>query len=239
MPSYSATKQGYKNLWDKMRFTRSTEINKAASGILADRTRYEVVEARTGVPWFWIACVHLRESARDFRGVLHNGERIIGTGRVTTLVPRGRGPFSNWEEAAVDALKGHGLDKIDDWPVERCLYQFERYNGWGYFGKINSPYVWAGTNLYVKGKYVADGKYDPNHVDQQLGVAPVLRRLADISEDVADALDMNLPPAPIPEPEPEPPVHKPLSDYSNDEVIAELVGRPLIKSVLIEYERGS
>lgn len=190
MPTYAGTRAGYRHLWDKMHVTREAEASSAADGILRDRTRYEAVEARTGVPWFWIALVHLRESSRDFRGVLHNGQKIIGTGKLTTLVPKGRGPFETWEEAAVDALTYMGLDKIDDWPLERCLHAFERYNGWGYFGKINSPYVWAGTNLYSRGKYVADGKYDPNHVDKQLGLAAVLKILTELSDDIADSLDM-------------------------------------------------
>lgn len=48
----------------------------------------------------------------------------------------------------------------------------------GYANKgLPSPYVWAGTSNYEKGKYVADGKFDPNYVDQQLGVAVMLRTL--------------------------------------------------------------
>lgn len=195
MPTYAGTKDGYRNLWGQMTVHAAIKpsADKVAKAIQADRSRYEVVEARTGVPWFWIAAVHDRESGRNFKGVLHNGEAIIGTGRVTTLVPKGRGPFATWEEAAVDALKHMGLDKIDDWPLERCLYEWERYNGWGYFGKINSPYVWAGSNLYTKGKYVADGKYDPNHVDRQLGTATVLKQLIEVEPAVAEALDMSLP----------------------------------------------
>jgi hypothetical protein len=49
------------------------------------------------------------------------------------------------------------------------------YNGLGYASKgVPSPYLWAGTNQYSSGKYVADGKHDPNHVDQQLGCVAML-----------------------------------------------------------------
>ncbi|MCX5921316.1 MAG: hypothetical protein NTW61_08385 [Candidatus Melainabacteria bacterium] len=51
----------------------------------------------------------------------------------------------------------------------------ELYNGTGYEDKgVPSPYVLAGTSAYQKGKYVADGQYDPNHVDEQLGVATLM-----------------------------------------------------------------
>jgi lysozyme family protein len=41
-----------------------------------------------------------------------------------------------------------------------------------------SPYIWASTDQYVEGKYIADGHYDPNAVDHQLGCAALLARMA-------------------------------------------------------------
>lgn len=130
-----------------------------------------------------IGVIHYRESSNDFRGVLHNGQKIIGTGKKTTLVPKGRGPFSTWEEAAIDALANcHPyLAKNKDWSIGTTLDKLEAYNGLGYRNKgLPSPYLWAGTDQYTKGKYVADGKFDPNHVDQQLGVAPILMKIREM-----------------------------------------------------------
>ena len=166
--------------WERAKFTRSTAINAAAAKIAANRGRYEVVAKATGVPWDVIGVIHYRESTNDFRGVLHNGQKIIGTGKKTTLVPKGRGPFTTWEAAAIDALANcHPyLAKNKDWSLANTLELLERYNGLGYRSKgLPSPYLWAGTDQYVKGKYVKDGKFDPNHVDQQLGVAPILMKL--------------------------------------------------------------
>ena len=46
----------------------------------------------------------------------------------------------------------------------------EAFNGFGYrnFG-IHSPYLWAGTNNYVAGKYASDGRFVASMVDEQLG----------------------------------------------------------------------
>jgi len=33
-----------------------------------------------------------------------------------------------------------------------------------------SPYVWSGTDQYNRGKYIADGHYDPHAIDKQLGM---------------------------------------------------------------------
>lgn len=166
--------------WGRALFTRSTLINAQAAKIAANRSRYELVSKATGVPWDVIGVIHYRESSGDFRGVLHNGQKIIGTGKKTTLVPKGRGPFSTWEEAAVDALANchPHLAKNKDWSLGTTLDKLEAYNGLGYRNKgLASPYLWAGTNQYVKGKYVADGKFDANHVDQQLGVAALLMKI--------------------------------------------------------------
>ena len=168
--------------WEAAKFTKSTAINAQAAKIAQNRFRYEAVSRDTGVPWDVIGVIHYRESSGDFKGVLHNGQKIIGTGKLTTIVPKGRGPFSTWEEAAVDALVNAPpyAARNKDWSIAGTLDLLERYNGLGYRNKgLPSPYLWAGTDQYVKGKYVADGKYDPNHVDQQLGVAPILMKLRD------------------------------------------------------------
>lgn len=184
--------------WNRAKFTRSTPIERQAAKIRANRDRYESVAAKTGVPWDVIAVIHYRESSGDFAGVLHNGQKIIGTGRKTTLVPKGRGPFSTWESAAVDALMNCApyAGKNKDWSTANTLEVLERYNGLGYRKKgLPSPYLWAGTDQYVKGKYVADGKFDPNHVDTQLGVAAILIALRG-----KDGAQSSPPPKPAPKP---------------------------------------
>jgi lysozyme family protein len=195
--TFAAMAAGYRNLWRTMTVTRPAACEAAAARIRAGRERYREVERRTGAPWFFVGLIHLRESACNFAGVLHNGERIIGTGRQTRLVPAGRGPFATWEEAAVDALRGKGLHLIREWPVERIGYEAERFNGFGYVArKINSPYVWAGSNHYARGKFVRDGVYDASHVDAQLGVMPVLHALARQDAEVGRRVGVALSPAP-------------------------------------------
>jgi lysozyme family protein len=123
--------------WGRALFTRSTQINAQAEKIIANRSRYELVSKATGVPWDVIGVIHYRESSNDFRGVLHNGQKIIGTGKKTTLVPKGRGPFSTWEEAAIDALANchPHLAKNKDWSIGNTLDKLESYNGLGYRNK--------------------------------------------------------------------------------------------------------
>lgn len=167
-------RQGYTNLWRKAEVLPAYDN---AARLMAEklnkyRDRYVAIEKTLGVPWWWIACIHERESDCDFKTYLGNGEPL---NRRTRLVPKGRGPFATWEEGAEDALRLEDLDKVTDWSIPHALYLAEKYNGWGYLGKINSPYIWSWTNLYSRGKYVFDGRYSPTARDQQPGVAAMLK----------------------------------------------------------------
>ena len=200
MPAYGATAKGYQNLWEKAEVVAGSGSAAAAiaSKIVSLRNRYEPIAETLGHPNIWplIGALHDREADLSFAGVLHNGERIIGTGRKTSLVPAGRGPFSTWEEAAVDALQIKGWQSIVEWPTSRWLYEAERYNGFGYFSKgINSPYVWAGTSLQQRGKYVADGKFDASAWDSQLGVAAILKAIFAIDQSLEPGAGEPSPPA--------------------------------------------
>lgn len=180
--SYSAMAPTIRRRWKEAQLipNRIAVADKKVDQILepAARARYELIERETGVPWPLIAVKHMREANNNFKGVLHNGQAIVGTGRLTTIVPVNMGPFATWEDSARHALAYMGLTKIKSWPIERVLYEAERFNGMGYAQMgLPSPYVWSGTNQYVKGKYVSDGKFDPDHVDTQLGVALVLKRM--------------------------------------------------------------
>jgi lysozyme family protein len=51
--------------------------------------------------------------------------------------------------------------------------------------------VWASTDQYARGKYIADGHYDPNAVDTQVGCAALLARMSLIDSDVKGFLNGN------------------------------------------------
>lgn len=158
--------------WAVAKVTR--DVTAIAKRLVASKGRYQAVEAKTGVPWFVIAVIHMRESSQSWSRSLAQGDPI---NQVSTHVPKGRGPFATWEAAAIDALVNCGpyLSRNKDWSVGGTLARLEEYNGLGYYFKGRpSPYVWAGTNQYIAGKYVSDGVYDPNHVDTQPGCAGLI-----------------------------------------------------------------
>lgn len=159
-----------------------------ADRLLKNKARYQAVEKLTGVPWWFIAVVHERESSGAWDTYLGNGQKL---NKKTTIVPKGRGPFVSWEDGAVDALVNAApyAAKNKDWSIGGALAKLEEYNGLGYYHKgVPSPYVWAGTNQYVKGKYVRDGVYDPNHVDTQLGCAGLLKFMGVFSGGASGAI---------------------------------------------------
>lgn len=191
-PTPAETAAGYRKLWASAQVLAGKHAAAAtiAAKIIANRALYEAVEKKTGVPWFMVGAIHNREAAMNFACVLHNGEKIIGTGRKTRLVPAGRGPFGSWEAAAIDALTmpPHALDKVAAWTLERMLYEIEKYNGWGYLGKCNSPYLWSWTSEYSGGKYVADHVFSRTAIDVQAGCVAILKVLAELDAGVAARL---------------------------------------------------
>lgn len=163
----------------EMKVTDPARFYTPALNIRQHADRYKAVQEKTGVPWQVIGALHHREASGNFSQHLHNGDPLTAR---TVHVPKGRPeigepPFS-WEYSAVDALLFDKMDKIDWKDLNAALNRIEGYNGYGYRKKgIMSPYVWAGTNWYSSGKYVADGEYDPKAVDKQPGVAGILKVL--------------------------------------------------------------
>lgn len=205
MPDLAALTARNAARWSQAKLTREGEFVPVARRLMASKARYQGVSGKTGVPWWVIAVIHQRESSGSFAGVLHNGEKIIGTGRKTRLVPAGRGPFATWEASAVDALVNcpPKIASNKDWSAGSTLTWLERYNGLGYANKgLPSPYVWSGTDQYARGKYVADGVFDPNAVDQQIGCAGLILALRELDPSVRFADEMSpakaTPPSPTP-----------------------------------------
>ena len=109
---------------------------------------------------------------------LHNGDSL---GALTTRVPAGRPPgwtgTGSWEDSALDAVR-FKFKGITDWSLPQVLYALESFNGFGYRPKgVRSPYLWSFSNLYTKGRFVADHVYDPEKVSKQVGAALILKVL--------------------------------------------------------------
>lgn len=167
------------------------EIDTILNTILAGRRQYEAVSTAINVPWYFTGIIHNMECGCKFTTHLHNGDPLSAR---TVHIPKGfpktgNPPFS-WEDSAIDALKLKGLDQWNDWSLPAILYQFERYNGFGYRREgINSPYLWSFSNQYTKGKYIADSKFDKNRVSRQCGAAVLLRRMSERQIAVIGELD--------------------------------------------------
>lgn len=155
------------------------EVESAADLCRSGFQRYDAVSRAVNIPWQIIAVIHKMEGGCDFRACLHNGERIIGTQQKTKLVPKNRGPFQFWEDAAIDAINlEHKIPDGFEFDIANTMYFLTAYNGFGYYNRgLVSPYLWSYTNLYSKGKYVSDGNFDPNAVSKQCGAIPILWQL--------------------------------------------------------------
>jgi lysozyme family protein len=199
---FSSLAPEYANLLSLCHVQREAAAEQAATRLLKDKAIYTTVAVQTGVPSAFIMALNERESSGNLKTYLGNGEPL---NRVTHLVPKGRGPFPDWQSGAIDAIRyDHLNDGSVPWTMVGGCYRGEDWNGFGPRAHgIHTGYLWAGTNIYTRGKYVADGVWDPNHVDTQLGVIPVLLAILalDPSMKMADSSDPVVIPAPLPPPE--------------------------------------
>lgn len=205
MTNIAALKKSNAARWSAAKLTRKSEFGPVAKRLVAAKARYRSVESKTGVPWFFIAVAHQRESSQNWNGSLAQGDPW---NKVSTHAPEGRGPFDSWEAAAIDALVKCApyAARNKDWSVGGLLTMLEQYNGLGYAEKgIPSPYVWSGTDQYIKGKYIRDYVFDVNTVDKQLGCAGLILAMQALDPSIEfGGKVVPIPDAPVPGPEPAP-----------------------------------
>jgi lysozyme family protein len=177
----------YQNFFDSCRVRPEFQdnVNFYVSRLTKFKNVYSDVGTGLNIPWYVIGILHGLECGFNFGTHLHNGDPLSAR---TTHVPanrptQGNPPFT-WRDSARDAMVIKGYDKVTDWSPQRALFLFEKYNGFGYrkIG-IPSPYLWSFSNLYVKGKFVADHKFDANAVSKQCGAGVMLKVLE--TEDIA------------------------------------------------------
>lgn len=176
----------YERLLAAMTATRPREVDQVARklGSAPYLSRFDIVSRTTGVPTAMIAGLNERESGCDFHTGMGQGDRWD---RVSVHVPKGCGPFPSWEAAAEFYIH---YDHLDDnstpWDLPYACWKGEVWNG---FGPRNhgrhTGYLWSGTNIYTGGKYVADGVWDPNAQDKQLGIVPVMLRMMELAPGLA------------------------------------------------------
>ena len=169
----------------KLRPQDSIRLDKAVQLYQRTENRYKAIEAMVphGVPAPILFCLHYRESTNDFTKHAHEGSPLTHR---TRWEPVGRPPLPlnppfTFEQSAFDAYYVYErptLDKINWRDLQAALDKMESFNGFGYRSRgIFTPYLWSGTSLYERGKYVADGRFSSTAFDGQLGCAAILKRM--------------------------------------------------------------
>lgn len=210
MADLNALARANATLWAKAKLTRKTEAGMIAARLFKAKSRYLTVEKLTGVPWWFVACVHEREASQNWNTQLGQGDPLD---RVSTHVPAGRGPFTSWEAGALDALKNCQpySARNKDWSIGGALAAFEAYNGLKYFAAGRpSPYVFSGTSVYDPptgpgGKVLVDHGPIENVVDKQMGCAAMLLALMALDPTITFTGSKITPAPSVPQAAPKPP----------------------------------
>lgn len=180
--SFDDLKSDYAAWLSAYRPTRLDAANVVAQRLLRDKGRFLALEHKCGVPALWVMPVFERENP-DFDTYLGNGDFLSSP---TTHVPDGRGPFTSWEEGAMDALELDDITSVVGWTWAMACYEWERWNGFGprRHGRPTG-YVTAGTNIYQGGKYIADGVWSRGTWDHQLGTLILAKAIAALDPEIA------------------------------------------------------
>ncbi len=156
-------------------------VDRIISRIVKNKSRYVSVDNKSQVPWYIIAVLHNMESGGSFRHHLHEGSPLSGR---TRWVPKGRPrwgkPPYRWEDSAKDALAYDSMGSVRWSYLFDTVWAIERYNGtgyWKYHRSVPTPYLYAGTTIERKGKYVSDGKWSSTAISKQIGAGAILKRM--------------------------------------------------------------
>lgn len=217
IPNYLHLEPTYAKLLDAMQIVDESAIEHRMRELLAFRDRYAQVNESRGVPIPILIALNEREDGSNFGTYLGNGQSLH---RVTTLVPRGRGPFDTWEAGADDALHLDGLDQYAGrWTMELACYLCEKWNGFGYLARgLHSPYDWAWSSVVSPGKFTGDGHFDASARDTQMGCIPMIHVIGILEPELALPRAIEAAPAAAPEqgPPPIPPAPAQLAASPDD-----------------------
>jgi len=171
----------YNARWRAMvvRPERLAAADEAARRMASREARYRAITDPMGVPWYWLAAVHELEHSGRFTTSM-----VVRDAIDTPPGQPVRDPTitdAQWDNTARDLLRGRGLPSWRDWSVAGLLYQWERYNGFGYrTHDVPTPYLWSYSNQYTTGKFIRANVFSPTTVSAQPGAAVLLRRLIDL-----------------------------------------------------------
>lgn len=209
---FAALQADYQSALARMQITRLIAVQAAGVRLVGfiDAGRYDAGCKATGVPVAWAAASFEREASSRFNLNPAQGWPLDSQSK---WIPH-NGPFKDWTTAQVAAYDIDGLDKVGaaNWVWTRDCYEGEAFNGWGYRAHgIHTPYLFAGTSLYSRGKYVSDGVWSATEEDQQLGIIPMIYEIVRLRPQLAmaDAFPQAIPSPPImPAPAPVPQGHE-------------------------------
>jgi lysozyme family protein len=201
---FSVLAPEYASWWHTMHITKMAEAVAAAKHLLRGRDAYEAASKASGVPAVLLMSLNWRESDGSLNTYLGNGDHAVGPAamkahRRTINVPRGRGPFPDWQTGAIDALHYDHLDQVKNWTIPLMLYEGELWNGFGYRSHgVRTPYLVGGTNLQQRGRYAGDGNWQAGQWDSQIGIMPVMWCVMAAAPELAVPFGAIIAPAPAP-----------------------------------------
>jgi lysozyme family protein len=201
---YQVLQPEYERFLSSVKVTRSQTVSRGVDEIERVLASYEQTSAANNIPAAWIGPTDCRESDCNPRCGIGQGDPWS---QVSRHVPAGYGPFTSKAEADKFYLHYDHIDVlavgVSAWTLAYACWKWEIWNGFGprAHGRI-SGYLWSCTDAYdtptygghgLAGKYIADGKWDPDKLDPQPGAVALYLELIRRHPSLAIAADAPLP----------------------------------------------
>lgn len=164
----------------KVLHSRLIETSDVTKKLLANKPYYDSIERDVEVPWWFVGILHYMEANLNMDKQILNGQPWK---KSTRQNGKTFGPYPSWHQSAIDALQNDKIIGISNWSIANTLRLAEVYNGLGYANReLDSPYLWAGTNHEIIGKFDSDGEFNEKLKSKQIGFAPILAQLIKLNK---------------------------------------------------------
>jgi lysozyme family protein len=158
---------------------KQPQLNEAIARITKNKDVYSSAVEGTNIPWYAVGIIDEMECGCSEYYHIHNGDPLTGrTYNAPANRPEGGKPPFSKLESIQDWIHLKKWNTWQVWDINSLLFRFEANNGFGYRKyRVNTPYLWAGSNLYTSGKFIVDGQFSKAAVSKQIGAALLLKNL--------------------------------------------------------------
>lgn len=159
----------YNEIFSKLTIApeKTGQIDSFVGQITNNKGRYQKIEANTGIPWWLVGAIHASASSNKVDPVNLSFDRNLDGSPLN----------SSFEEDTSKLLMGQANSwrSLPNSNPANVLNKLDQFGG----NIEQNPAVWSGTNVYNRGDFDEQGKWQPTDIAQGVGGAAIYKRMLD------------------------------------------------------------